>query len=66
MNLPTIETSRLLLRPWNPNDTDVLCEILAEDGILRYFSDPKPPALAETHEYIALHAALWEKSGYGH
>ena len=66
MNIPSVRTPRLLLRPWTPDDADSLFDILQEDGILRYFPDPAPPRREKAETYIAHHLAHWEQYGYGH
>ena len=66
MPIPTIRTSRLLLRPWTPDDAEAWFEILQEDGILRYFPNPAPPPRKKADSYIAHHLEHWEKHGYGH
>lgn len=66
MNIPTLHTPRLILRPWSAEDADRLVAILQEPEIFRYFprSDPWPRAKAE--KYIAHHLAHWQERGYGH
>jgi RimJ/RimL family protein N-acetyltransferase len=66
MNIPTIRTSRLLLRPWEPQDAEAWFGILQEDGILRYFPNPKPPPRHKADAYIAHHLEQWAEYGYGH
>ena len=57
MNVPSIQTPRLLLRPWSPEDGDTWFQLLQEDGILRYFPDPAPPPREKADAYIAHHLA---------
>jgi len=66
MQIPTLETMRLVLRPWSPNDAEAWFDILQEDGILRYFPDPSPPPRDKADRYIAHHLAHWDEHGYGH
>ncbi len=66
MEIPTIETPHLTLRAWSPEDAQALFDILQEDGILRYFPNPKPPPRSKADDYIAHHLAQWELHGYGH
>jgi len=66
MNIPTIQTPHLLLRAWTPQDAPVWSSILHEDGILRYFPNPKPPLPEKAKDYIEHHQSHWEKFGYGH
>jgi RimJ/RimL family protein N-acetyltransferase len=66
MDIPTIQTARLVLRPWSPDDAEAWFRILQEDGVLRYFPDPTPPARKKADAYIAHHLAHWKEHGYGH
>ncbi len=66
MEIPIIETPHLILRTWTLEEATVLCEILQEDGILRYFPNPKPPPLNKVEDYIAHQLAHWDLYGYGH
>jgi ribosomal-protein-alanine N-acetyltransferase len=66
MNVPSIETPRLLLRPWSMTDAEAWFDILQEEGILRYFPNPEPPPREKADAYIAHHLAHWEQRGYGH
>lgn len=66
MNIPSIRTPRLVLRPWLPEDAETWFTLLQEDGILRYFPDPAAPRREKADAYIAYHLAHWEKHGYGH
>ncbi len=43
MNIPSISTPRLLLRPWTLEDGEAWFNILQEPDILRYFPNPNPP-----------------------
>lgn len=65
MNIPTIETSRLSLRPFTPADAPRLSAILHEEGILDYFPDPTPPPLEVTERSIARRLEHWAQYGYG-
>src|SRR5512146_2467612 len=66
MAIPTLTTAHLRLRAWTPDDAPALFDILQEDGILRYFPNPNPPARAKVDDYIAHHLAHWREHGYGH
>lgn len=66
MVIPTIQTSRLVLRPWRADDADTWFSILQEQGILHYFPNPKPPPREKADSYIAHHQKQWEERGYGH
>lgn len=66
MNIPSIETERLLLRPWTLADGQAWFEILSEKDILRYFPNPEPPERFKADAYINHHLAHWIQHGYGH
>ena len=65
MNIPTLTTSRLTLRPFTEADAEPLHRILNEDGILRYFPRPDPPDLARVERLIAGQLRHWEEHGLG-
>jgi ribosomal-protein-alanine N-acetyltransferase len=65
MQIPILETSQLLLRPFTPEDAGPLNLILHEEGILRYFPDSTPPSPRETQNSIARRLEHWAKYGYG-
>jgi ribosomal-protein-alanine N-acetyltransferase len=62
----TIQTPRLVLRPWQPDDAGRLFEILQEEDLLRYFPRTSPPPFERVERYIAHHQAHWQERGYGH
>ena len=66
MNIPTIQTPRLMLRPWAATDAEAWFSMLQEEGILRYFPDSRPPPREEADAYILRHREHWDKRGYGH
>lgn len=66
MNIPSIETARLLLRPWILEDGEAWFNILQEPDILRYFPNPDPPARVKAEAYINHHLTHWMQYGYGH
>jgi ribosomal-protein-alanine N-acetyltransferase len=63
--VPTIETSRLILRPWTLQDADPLFQILQEADILEYFP-PTSFTLEKTQRYILHQLKHWQDQGYGH
>jgi ribosomal-protein-alanine N-acetyltransferase len=65
MDIPTIATSRLNLRPFTPQDAEALHRILAQEQILRYFPKPDPPSLDRVHEIIAGQLNHWKEHGLG-
>jgi RimJ/RimL family protein N-acetyltransferase len=65
MQIPTVKTSRLMLRPFRMEDVDRLHEILSEEEILRYFPNPGKPTLDQIHRLIANQLKHWEEHGFG-
>lgn len=66
MNIPSIETPRLLLRPWTLEDAEAWFAILQEPDILRFFPNPGPPPRFKADAYIKHHLDHWRRYGYGH
>jgi ribosomal-protein-alanine N-acetyltransferase len=65
VDIPTVTTERLVLRPFQPRDVPDLHAILQSPGILRYFREPGPPALDWVERLIARKLAFWEERGMG-
>jgi [ribosomal protein S5]-alanine N-acetyltransferase len=65
MEIPTLETTHLIPRPWSLEDSDELFRILQEPGILKYFP-PTTFTLKKTHRYINHQLNHWQERGYGH
>jgi len=63
--IPSLQLPRLLLRPLQPDDADVLHRIYQQDGVLRYFPSPNPPPLEKVQRFVAAQQAHWETHGYG-
>jgi [ribosomal protein S5]-alanine N-acetyltransferase len=66
MIIPTLITSRLVLRPWQPADANTLLQILQQKDILQYFPPSSPATLEKMEKYIEFHHAHWQEHGYGH
>ncbi len=60
-----ITTERLILRPLKESDATIFHQLLAEDGVLRYFPKSDPPPLASVQSLIANQAKHWAEHGYG-
>ena len=65
MDIPSLETANLLLRPFTPRDAPRLGAILHEEGILRYFAESTPPPLEVTEKSVARRLEHWKEYGYG-
>ena len=65
MNIPTIVTENLCLRPFTLNDAPILHQILSGQDVLRYFPNPQAPSLAGAEKMINWILNHWQKRGYG-
>jgi len=63
-NAPTLETERLILRPFVPEDAEELHRILNLDGILRYFPGPGNPDMERVERFISRQTEQWREKGY--
>jgi RimJ/RimL family protein N-acetyltransferase len=62
----TVETERLLLRPWRPAaDLEPLAELCADPEVMRFIADGRTLSRAEAGELLAAVAGHWERHGYG-
>jgi len=62
----TTQTKRLILRPLESTDAEVLHQIYQTEGILRYFPPMGPPTIERVQRYIPRQQEHWTKYGYGH
>ena len=53
MSRIVIETPRLLLREWEPEDVDDMCILSADPRVMRYITDGSPITRAQTEESIS-------------
>lgn len=65
MNIPRIETARLHLRAFTPNDLDDLCRIFGDPEVMRYISGGKPRPREETEKGLLRTIEGWKKRGFG-
>jgi ribosomal-protein-alanine N-acetyltransferase len=63
--IPTVETSRLKLRPFTEQDEESLYQILRGDDVLRYFPNPIPPDREKVAKLIAAQLKHWGDHGFG-
>lgn len=66
MEIPTLTTPRLILRPWSPSDADRLFTIIQEEDMFKYFPQTRAPERPWVDKYIKRHLAHWQEHGYGH
>ena len=63
---PSLETERLLLRPWRPaEDLDALAAINADPDVMRFVAPNRPLTRAETAGQLERFVAHWERHGFG-
>jgi RimJ/RimL family protein N-acetyltransferase len=65
MRIPTITTSRLILRAFTKEDVDPLHRILAGRDMLRYFPNPNSPTRDKVDKLISTQLRHWEEHGFG-
>ncbi len=65
VSVPTIETKRLRLRPFNLEDSVPLHKILEVEGVLQYFSSPEPPDFERVEKLVQQQIDHWDEHGYG-
>ena len=65
MAIPTIKTSRLILRALSEEDVDPFERVLAEKDVLRYFPNSTPPSRSTVEKMVVEQLMHWQKYGYG-
>jgi RimJ/RimL family protein N-acetyltransferase len=65
MRIPTITTSRLILRALAEEDIGPLHCILGDRDVLRYFPNTNPPTRDRVQKLISGQLKHWEERGYG-
>jgi RimJ/RimL family protein N-acetyltransferase len=60
-----IETARLLLRPWQPDDLAEFTRLLTDPEVTRYIVVHTPFSPQDVAELSARTLAQWERSGFG-
>lgn len=63
--IPTIETERLLMRPWREQDLDAYAEMCADAAVMRYIGSGRTLDRDEAWRQIALSLGHWDLRGYG-
>ncbi|MBC8263381.1 MAG: GNAT family N-acetyltransferase [Anaerolineales bacterium] len=65
MTIPTVATSRLILRAFTKEDAAPLHRILGARDILRYFPNPGAPSRDKVEKLISAQLNHWEEHGHG-
>lgn len=63
--IPTLTTTRLVLRPFTAGDAEPLHRLLGGKDVLRYFPNPDPPPPDRVQKLIVQQLAHWGEHGYG-
>jgi RimJ/RimL family protein N-acetyltransferase len=63
--IPTLETERLILRPFGEPDVEPMFEMLQEPDVVHYVGDRHIPTRQETWRMVAGWLGHWTLRGYG-
>lgn len=64
MDIPTLETERLRLRPFRPDDCDAYAEMCSDPEVMRHLTGA-PLTRAESWRHLAFILGHWQLRGYG-
>jgi len=63
---PSLETDRLLLRPWRPaEDLDALAAINADPAVMRWVTPNRPLRREESADFLDRVVRHWDEHGFG-
>jgi RimJ/RimL family protein N-acetyltransferase len=65
INYPTLETERLLLRPFTEADVEPYFALMQDPDVMRFVGDRRVPKLQETWRAVAALIGHWVLRGYG-
>ena len=65
MSIPEIETARLRLRAFRPDDLDALCQVFGDPEVMKYISGGEPRTREATAEGLNRSIEGWRKRGFG-
>ncbi len=63
--MPAIETKRLLLRMFDPEDLDKLARLFRDPQVMRYVGDGQPVSREETERALESIIRHWQTHGFG-
>lgn len=63
--IPTLNTRRLILRPYRLEDVDALHDILQQADIMQYFPNPAAPNRERVVRIVEHFLAHWQEHHYG-
>lgn len=65
VNVPEIQTERLLLRGLRADDLEAYVELMADPEVTRFLSDGRPLSRGDAWRQLAMIIGHWELRGYG-
>ena len=65
IQIPTLETERLILRPFCDEDADLYCELLQDPDVVRFIGDRQTPSQEDCWRAVAGWLGHWMLRGYG-
>jgi RimJ/RimL family protein N-acetyltransferase len=65
VNIPTINTERLLLREFRESDFPAYVEMIGDPDVARFLADGRPLDRVEAWRQMAVFAGHWALRGYG-
>lgn len=65
LDIPTLETERLILRPLREADAATFCELLQDPDVVRYIGDGTIPSADDCWRAVAAWLGHWALRGYG-
>lgn len=65
IQIPTLTTERLILRPFRDEDIDAYAEICADPEVMRYLGPGQPIPREEAWRQMAFFLGHWHMRGYG-
>jgi RimJ/RimL family protein N-acetyltransferase len=63
--IPTLETERLILRPFREADADVFCELMQDPDVVRFIGDRRTPSEEDCWRAVAGWLGHWVMRSYG-
>jgi ribosomal-protein-alanine N-acetyltransferase len=66
VEIPVVETERLVLREWRAADLDAYAAINADPEVRQFMHPPRPLTRAEAEAEIGAQLEQWERLGFGH
>jgi len=64
-SIPTLETERLILRPFREADAAVFCELFQDPDVVRFIGDGQTPSREDCWRAVAGWLGHWMMRGYG-